>query len=114
VARLLRDPLFRYRVLAYVVGTGLVVLVCIAVPLHYAAGAPWLLVQVVGGLHGWLFIVYLLSTLDLWYRYRWNIGWQALIMGAGTIPFCSFIAEHFVTRYVRSRAPEPLRTVARS
>ena len=89
--------LLRYRAMAYIVGTGLVILVCVAVPLKYAAGQP-LLVQVVGTLHGFLFIVYLMASVDLGLRCRWPLWFIAAVMAAGTIPFASFAAERYVSR----------------
>ncbi|HVA60425.1 MAG TPA: DUF3817 domain-containing protein [Mycobacteriales bacterium] len=94
--------LTRYRVLAYVVGTGLVILVCVGVPLRYAGGNK-IVVEIVGPLHGFLFIAYLLAAIDLAIRCRWHPVRALLVMAAGTVPFCSFLAERVVTRDVRAR-----------
>ncbi|MFL6139601.1 MAG: DUF3817 domain-containing protein [Frankiaceae bacterium] len=91
--------LARYRVIAYVVGVGLIVLVLIGVPLKYAGGNDSV-VAVVGPLHGVLFIVYLLATADLALRCRWSLLRTGLVMLAGTVPFMSFVAERDVTRRV--------------
>jgi integral membrane protein len=93
----------RYRVIAYVVGVGLLVLVLIGVPLNHIAGEPGV-VKVVGPLHGVLFIVYLLVTAELAVRCRWTLVRTLLVMAAGTIPFMSFVAERVVTRDVRAMA----------
>jgi len=50
--------------MAYVVGVGLLVLVLVGVPLQYVAGKP-AVVQVVGPIHGFLYIVYLMTVADL-------------------------------------------------
>ena len=55
--------LLRYRVMANVVGTLLVVLVCVAVPLQVWADSK-ALVTVVGIAHGYLFLVMLLTRLN--------------------------------------------------
>lgn len=94
----------RYRVGAWVVGVGLLVLVLVGMPLKYLAGEP-LVVAVVGPLHGFLYIGYLFLTADLAYRARWPVGRAVLIALAGTIPFLSFVAERWVTRPLRDRAP---------
>lgn len=94
--------LTRYRVIAYVVGVGLVVLVCVGVPLKYLADNASV-VAVVGPAHGFLYIVYLLAVADLSLRVRWNPVKTVLVMLAGTIPFLSFVAERLVTREVRER-----------
>jgi integral membrane protein len=93
--------LTRYRVIAYVVGVGLLVLVLIGVPLNHIADEPGV-VKVVGPLHGVLFILYLLATAELAIRCRWSLVRTLLVMAAGTIPFMSFVAERRVTRDIRA------------
>src|SRR6185312_3575955 len=56
--------LLRYRILAYVVGVGLAVLVFIGMPLQYL-GHTKAVVAVVGPIHGFLYIVYLAAALDM-------------------------------------------------
>jgi integral membrane protein len=98
-----RAALVRYRVIAWVVGTGLIVLVCIGVPLKYLADQK-AVVAAVGPLHGALYVVYLLITLDLAMRCRWHPVRTVLVMLAGTVPFLSFVAERMVTTQVEGRA----------
>jgi integral membrane protein len=98
------SALLRYRVIAWVVGVGLVVLVLIGVPLKYAADQP-AVVAVVGPIHGFLYIGYLLASLDLAIRGRWPLRRTVLVMLAGTVPFLSFVAERVVTRVVRAGSP---------
>lgn len=92
--------LLRYRVLAYVTGTVLVVLVFVAVPLHYLADSPGLS-HVVAPLHGGLFIIYCGLTLDLSIRLKWPLTKTVLVMLAGTIPVMTFYAERKVTHEVK-------------
>lgn len=96
-----RSSLLRYRVIAYTVGVGLIVLVLIGMPLQFAADNKSV-VEVVGPLHGALFIVYLLFTADLGLRTRMNPVKLVLVMAAGTIPFLSFVAERKVSHDVRA------------
>lgn len=91
--------LLRYRVMAYVVGTLLVVLVCVAVPLKYFADSPTL-TTVLGIAHGYLYLTLLLSIADLWRRLRFPLSVVVLVGLAGTIPFLSFLAERRVTARV--------------
>ena len=99
---MMRSPLTRYRVIAIVVGIGLIVLVCIGVPLKYVAGVSTV-VAVVGPIHGVLYILYVLATLDLAIRRRWSLLRTLLVALAGTIPFMSFVAERNVTRWTIAR-----------
>jgi len=99
----LTTALGRFRVMAYVVGVGLVILVLVGVPLKYLADVPGV-VEVVGPLHGLLYAVYLLATLDLAWRSRWSPVRAVLVMLAGTLPFLSFVAERQVAAH-ELRAP---------
>lgn len=92
--------LTRFRVLAYVVGVGLLVLVLLAMPLKYLFDSPGL-VAFIGPLHGFLFFVYVLVALDLARRARWSPVTAVLVLLAGTIPFVSFVAERRVTADIR-------------
>jgi integral membrane protein len=92
--------LTRYRVLAYIVGVGLLILVLVAMPLKYFADSPGL-VAVVGPIHGFVFFLYVLAALDLAVRGRWAPVRTVLVLLAGTIPFLSFVAERSVTAQVR-------------
>jgi integral membrane protein len=95
--------LTRYRVMAYVVGVLLLVLVLVAVPLRYVWHVD-AAVAVVGPLHGVLYMVYLAAAFDLALRARWTAKGTVLVLLAGTVPFLSFVAERHVTR--RTRAGE--------
>jgi integral membrane protein len=98
----LKSPLDRYRLLAYIVGVGLVTLVFIGVPLKYWAHSPGV-AKYVGTAHGFLYIVYLLTCLELGIRYRFGPLRLLALASAGFVPFVSFIAERKTTAYVRSR-----------
>lgn len=89
-----------YRVAAWVTGIGLLVLVFVAMPLKYFLGEPRP-VAVVGMLHGFLYMVYIVCTLILAERCRWRPVEAVVILLAGTIPIASFVAERQVTRRVR-------------
>ncbi|MGZ6869345.1 MAG: DUF3817 domain-containing protein [Frankiaceae bacterium] len=93
----MNSALTRYRVMAYLTGVVLLILVLVAMPLKYLANQPGV-VATVGPIHGVLFIVYCLVTLDLAVRLRWHITRTGLVMLAGTVPFMSFVAERRVAR----------------
>ena len=89
-----------YRVAAWVTGIGLVILVFVAMPLKYFFGEPRP-VALVGMLHGFLYMAYIVCTLILAERCRWRPLDAVVILLAGTIPIASFVAERQVTRRVR-------------
>jgi integral membrane protein len=98
------DPAFqRYRVMAYVVGTLLVVLCAIALPLQYAFGHP-LFAEVGFDVHGIVFIVYLVTVADLSRRrgFRWK---RVLAMAAsGVVPGLAFYEERRVAAALAQEA----------
>ncbi len=98
------SALTRYRVLAYVVGAILVVLFLVAMPLKYLAGRE-ALVEFIGPIHGFLYIVYLLAGAQLALKARWP--WQRVLMIAlaGIVPFLSFVLERRITAELRVGDP---------
>ena len=95
--------LTRFRVVAWIVGVMLLLLAFVAMPLKYAADNVTL-VQVIGPIHGFVYMVYLVVAFDLAVRAKWTFGRTALVLLAGTIPVMSFVAERKVTGWVKQRA----------
>ena len=93
----------RFRVMAWVTGVMLLVLVFVAMPMKYL-GDDESLVRVVGVAHGWLYIVYLIAALTLAYQARWRPLKTILVVLAGTVPFASFVAERKVVADARQEA----------
>lgn len=87
--------LLRYRVMAYVVGTLLIILVFGVIISNRTIEV------VLGTAHGYLYITLLVTIADLWRRRRFPLTVVLLVALAGTIPFLSFVAEHEVTKRVR-------------
>ena len=92
--RQVRGALLRYRITAYLVGTLLILLVCVAVPLKYFGPHDGRWVTYTGIPHGWLYMVLLITTFDLGRRVHWGIGRMGVIALSGLIPFLTFVAEH--------------------
>jgi len=102
-----RRVLVRYRVMAYTTAVLLIVLVFVAIPLQFAAGLP-VVARVVGTLHGYLYLVYLVVAFDLTRKLRVPLVWMLLVLLAGTVPFCAFVAERKLTKlYDRVTEPAP-------
>lgn len=86
-----------YRVMAFTTAVLLIILVFVGIPLQTAAGFPQV-VNVVGTMHGFLYIVYLVVAFALTWRLRVPKGRMLLVLLAGTVPFCAFVAERKMTR----------------
>ena len=89
----------RYKIMAYIVGVGLIILVFVGVPLQYGANSPQV-AKIVGPFHGFLYIVYLIAALDLARRARFTILQMAAMIGAGFVPFLAFVVERSVAKRV--------------
>lgn len=101
----MNSALTRYRVMAYVTGVLLLVLVFVAMPMKYI-GDNGTLVSIVGVAHGWLYMVYLVTAFWLAYQRRWPWVKTGLVLLAGTVPFMSFVAERRVMRDERLLAAD--------
>ena len=93
----MHGALIRYRIIAWIVGVGLLALVLVGMPLKYIGGNDTV-VAIVGPVHGFLFMIYLVLAFDLARRASWPFLRMVLVMAAGTIPFLSFWTERKVSR----------------
>jgi integral membrane protein len=87
----------RFRVLALLVGIGLLVLVFVAVPLRYLAGYATFS-EYFSPVHGTLYMVYLVTVVDLGRRAGWGLARMVAVMVAGAVPFLSFVVERRTVR----------------
>lgn len=99
----IKAALGRYRVLAYTVGVGLLLL-CVATVLDWGFNQPRM-AEIVGPLHGFLYMVYLALAVDLALKARWSWKGALMVLAAGVVPFLSFVAEHQVTKRVNMGKP---------
>jgi integral membrane protein len=106
--RSVQGAVTRYRVMAYLTGTLLIILFFVAVPLKIFAHNGTLS-NLVGLPHGVVcYPLYLLTTFDLYRRVRWPLSRVALIVLAGVIPFLTFYVERKVVAELRDRTdPAP-------
>jgi integral membrane protein len=86
-----------YRVMSYVTGVGLAILVFVGVPLEFIWDKPQV-DAVVGTAHGFLFMLYVLLVLVLGYLAHWSVGKILWVAAAGTIPLAVFFVEPRVRR----------------
>ena len=95
----LARSLLVYRVLAYTVGLMLIIVFC-TIPF---SGVE----QVVGPIHGVLYLLYLAAALNLVARARLGLWTLVAMVTAGWVPFVAFVVERWVTPRVRARAATP-------
>ncbi|NDK92263.1 DUF3817 domain-containing protein [Gordonia desulfuricans] len=95
-----KGALLRYRILAWITGLWLLLLV---VELILKYGFDINSLDFVPIAHGWVYFIYLILTVDLAIKVRWPVGKIILTAIAGTIPFLSFYVEHIRTKEVKEQ-----------
>jgi integral membrane protein len=98
-----KTALAPYRVMAFVTGTVLLTGVVVGIPLQIAGHAE-LLVQILWTAHGYLYLVYCVTAVNLAFQERWKLVKTILVLLAGTVPTASFFAEHRVVQDERAKA----------
>lgn len=97
----IRTALLGYRVMAWATGLWLIAL-CYELVLHYVVQVEnppsW-----IGVVHGWVYFLYLLLTLNLAVKVRWPLGKTVGVLLSGTIPLLGIIVEHFQTRNIKAQ-----------
>ncbi|WP_028786684.1 DUF3817 domain-containing protein [Terrimonas ferruginea] len=90
---LFKTNIGRLRLIAWLEGVSLLVLVFVAVPLKYLMDEPWL-AKMLGPIHGALFLLFVLNTLSVAIEQQWRFRettWKVLV--ACLIPFGTFYID---------------------
>ncbi len=89
----LAGAIWRYRIMAWVVGTMLLFLCAVALPLQYIGNKPEL--ATVGfTFHGIFYIVYLVTVAMLGRRAKFRLSQLIGLVCAGFVPGLAFYVEH--------------------
>jgi integral membrane protein len=96
----MKSPLNRFRVMAIICGVNLLLLIFAYMPAkyifdlldhhHYLVAVPIA--------HGYFYIVYILTVLQLGVQKKMSLSTMAVLVLAGTVPFASFIAERKIVK----------------
>lgn len=82
-----------FRKIALAEGVSFLVLLLIAMPLKYAANIP-IAVTIVGGLHGILFVGFIILAYLVKEETNKSFGWMVKAFIASIIPFGTFYMDH--------------------
>lgn len=93
----------RFRIVSLLEAVSFLALLCSSVIKRTAENETG--VQIMGPVHGILFILYVVLALDLKAKLRWDGGTTFKVIIASVIPFAPF----FVERWVRTQAPSGAR-----
>ncbi|RKR82900.1 integral membrane protein [Mucilaginibacter gracilis] len=100
--KLIKTSVGRLRLVGYLEGTSLLVLLFIAVPLKYITHNPEL-VKSMGPVHGLLFLLFVFNTLSVGVEQHWKFRqttWKVLI--ACIIPFGTFYIDRYILKDVNT------------
>ncbi|MBE9662085.1 DUF3817 domain-containing protein [Mucilaginibacter myungsuensis] len=98
MTKLFTTRLGRLRILSYLEGLSLLILIFIAVPMKHYAGDPSL-VKTMGPIHGALFLLFIFNTLMVGIEQKWKFGqttWKVLL--ACIIPFGTFYIDQKILK----------------
>lgn len=93
MTELFKTKIGRLRIVALLEGISLLILVLIAVPVKYVFNNP-IISEVVGPIHGALFLLYVFYTLSVAVMLKWKFmttTWKVLL--ASFIPFGTFYVD---------------------
>jgi len=90
-----------YRVMAYIAGVVLLIFCGAIILRHVFHSISSDTLPAIA--HGYIYMLYLVATVNLAFRAKWGIVRTVLSALAGTIPFLSFVAEHYATKDVRAK-----------
>ena len=92
--------LLRFRVMAILCGVNLLLLILGYMPAKYIFDAvdsnKWLIAIPIA--HGYLYIVYILTALQIGVQKKMSLFTILVLIAAGTLPFASFIAERKIVK----------------
>jgi integral membrane protein len=91
--QLLKTNTGRLRIIGFLEGISLLVLIFIAVPLKYYAHQPQL-VKTLGPVHGALFLLFVINTISVGVEHQWSFKtttWKVLL--ACMVPFGTFYID---------------------
>lgn len=91
------NALSRFRIIAFVEGLSYLVLLFIAMPLKYWANMPGA-VRITGMIHGVLFILFIVSLVEVMIKYRWSLVRSAYVFVSSLVPFGTFVVEYTTLR----------------
>lgn len=96
----------RLRIIGFMEGVSYLLLLFIAVPLKRLGGHPEA-VEILGPIHGLLFLLYVLLVIQAKIEYGWSAGktWMALL--ASIIPGGTFYADHTFFRHLPVNPEQP-------
>lgn len=92
--RRVKTALTLFSVAAWVTGI-MLLLLCVRMIMEYGFGMNVSALNWVAVVHGWMYALFLIATLNLGMKARWNVQTWLVTALAGVVPFLSFFVEHW-------------------
>lgn len=99
---LFKTKVGRLRVIGFLEGLSLLLLIGIAVPLKYVAGNP-AMVKTLGPVHGAIFLLFLLNALSVAVEQRWKWVTSGKVLAACFIPFGTFYIDRSLLNTIKEQ-----------
>jgi integral membrane protein len=99
---LLKTKIGRLRILGFLEGVSLLILILVAVPMKYYFGNPSL-TKAIGPIHGALFLLFLFNALSVGVEYGWKFKtttWKVLL--ACFVPFGTFYIDRHILSKIKA------------
>ncbi len=92
--RFIYSGIGQLRIIAFLEGLSLLLLMFVAMPLKYAFDSP-AMVKYVGQIHGILFLFFIVYTLYVSFDKKWKFGKSTIwVLLSSILPFGTFVADH--------------------
>jgi len=93
----MQAAVLRYRVMAFITGVLIIVVVFVGIPLQIWAHNT-VITGPVATVHGFLYIVYIVCAYMLASKLHMKPGPTVILLLAGTVPIMTFVVERWMTR----------------
>jgi integral membrane protein len=90
---LIKTHIGRLRIIAFLEGCSLLLLLFVAMPVKYLLDIPEA-TQAIGMIHGVLFVLFIMATVVISVLQRWSLGRAAIVMASSVFPFGTFYIDH--------------------
>jgi integral membrane protein len=99
--QLLSTNIGRLRIIGFLEGISLLVLILIAVPLKYI-GHNSAIVKAMGPVHGALFLLFIVNTVSVGVEQKWQFKTTCKVLLACIIPFGTFYIDRKILREAKA------------
>lgn len=93
----MQAAVLRYRVMAFITGVLIIIVVFVGIPLQIW-GHNTIIVNQVGTVHGFLYLVYIVFAYMLASKLHMKPKPTVVLLLAGTVPVMTFVVERWMTR----------------